>query len=251
MDWTPPDAWDKTAAYLRSIKNTLPYAPKAILVISAHWEADEFTLLTKPNPALYFDYYGFPPHTYQLQYPAPNSPELGARIAALLDSAGIPLREDNKRDYDHGVFIPLKVTFPDADIPVVQLSLKKGMSPSEHLALGAALEPLRSEDVLIIGSGMSYHNLPVLMVSMSGRSPGNQSQIFDDWLSSAVTQPDSAHRNALLAEWKKGEGARNAHPEEEHLLPLMVVAGAGGEDRGDHAFSDTVMGAVISAYRFG
>lgn len=251
MDWNPKEAWDKTAAYLRNIPSGLPQKPKAILLISAHWEEDDFTLLSKPNPDLYFDYYGFPPHTYHLTYPAANSPDVMARVRELLADAGIACKENAKRDYDHGVFIPLKVAFPDADIPVVQLSLKAGLSPSEHLACGQALEPLRHEGVLIIGSGMTYHNLPILMSSMRGRNVVNQSQQFDAWLSSAVTQEDSIQRNSLLKEWRNGAGAKEAHPREEHLIPLMVVAGAAGSDTGHHDFSDTVMGAVISAYRFG
>ncbi len=250
MDWDPVDAWDKTADYLRSIPKALGQKPKALLVISAHWEEPEFTILTKQNPDLYFDYYGFPPHTYELEYAAPNSPEIIGRVKQLLSAAHIKFNENNQRDYDHGIFIPLKVAFPDADIPIVQISLKKGLNPAEHIALGKALAPLREEGVAIIGSGMTYHNLPVLMASMSGKAAPNQSQDFDNWLSSAVTNFDPAKRESLLNEWSKGDGARNAHPRAEHLLPLMVVAGAAGDDAGHHDFSDTVMGAVISAYRF-
>lgn len=250
MDWNPADAWDRTANYLRSIPKLLKQKPKALVVISAHWEEAEFTILTKPNPDLYFDYYGFPPHTYELEYRAPNSPQVISRVRELLSGAGIKLNEDIARDFDHGIFIPLKVAFPDADIPIVQISLKKGLNPAEHLALGKALEPLRYEGVAIIGSGMTYHNLPVLMASMSGKAPPNQSQEFDDFLSSVVTNPDPVKRASLLNEWDKGAGARNAHPRAEHLLPLMVVVGAADTDVGHHDFSDTVMGAVISAYRF-
>lgn len=250
MDWDPADAWDKTADYLRSIPKLLGKKPKALLVISAHWEEAEFTILTKQNPALYFDYYGFPPHTYELEYPAPNSPQVINRVHELVSGAGITLNEDSHRDYDHGIFIPLKVAFPDADIPIVQISLKKGLDPAEHLALGRALMPLRDEGIAIIGSGMTYHNLPALMASMSGRVVQNQSQEFDDFLSTVVTTPDPDLRTQLLSEWDKGAGAKNAHPRAEHLLPLMVVAGAAGADAGHHDFSDAVMGAVISAYRF-
>lgn len=250
MDWDPPEAWTKTAAYLRSIKDHLPQRPKAILLISAHWDMDEFTLLTKKNPGLYFDYYGFPKHTYELEYPAPNSASVGARVHQLLEAAGIALKDDAQRDFDHGVFIPLKVAFPDADIPVVQLSLKSGFDPAEHLALGAALAPLRDEGVLIIGSGMSYHNLQKLMASMRGRSVPNMSGPFDAYLAKAVQSPEVV-RTQLLQNWKAGEGALEAHPEDEHLLPLMVAAGAALSDQGHHDFTDHVMGAQISAYRFG
>lgn len=250
MDWDPPHAWDKTADYLRSIKESLPQKPKAILLISAHWDTPEFTLLTKENPGLYFDYYGFPPHTYKLEYPAPNDKGVAARIRDLLGKSGITLREDAKRDYDHGVFIPLKVAFPAADIPVVQLSLKSGFDVGEHIALGEALAPLRDEGVLIIGSGMTYHNLPILMASMRGRSVSNKSVPFDAWLSKAV-ESEAETRKSLLQNWKDADGATEAHPEEEHLFPLMVTVGAALEDKGRHDFTDHVMGAQISAYRFG
>ena len=207
-------------------------------------------LLTKENPGLYFDYYGFPPHTYKLQYPAPNDQDVATRIRDLLGKSGITLREDGKRDYDHGVFIPLKVAFPYADIPVVQLSLKSGFDVDEHLAVGEALAPLRDEGVLIIGSGMTYHNLPILMASMRGRTVLNKSVIFDSWLSKTIeSEPET--RNSLLQDWKGAEGATEAHPEDEHLIPLMVAAGAALGDKGRHDFTDHVMGAQISAYRFG
>lgn len=253
MDWNPPDTWDRMAAFLRRVQASLPERPKAVLIISGHWEEPEVTVQTNPAPPLLFDYHGFPPHTYQLTFPAPGSPDLAARVRDLLGAAGFPVRSDAVRGYDHGVFIPLKLVFPAADVPVVQLSLRADYDPAAHIAMGAALAPLRDEGVLILGSGMSYHNMRVLMKSMRGGAQGvaPDSKLFDDWLTSAMTTPDPAARKAALVGWEHAPAARDAHPQEEHLLPLHVVAGAAGADIGIKVLADVVMGAVESAFRFG
>ena len=248
MDWTmgPADTWARMAEWLRSIEATLPERPKALLVISGHWESDIPTVTTSPAPPLLFDYYGFPEHTYQLDWKAPGSPELAGRVRALLEGAGIPSATDERRGFDHGVFVPLKVAFPDASIPTVQLSLRVDLDAAKHLAIGRALAPLRDEGVLIIGSGMSYHNMRGFMTGR-GRE---HSERFDEWLSAAVTRP-AAERDRALLEWKKGPSAVECHPREEHLLPLMVAAGAAGEDLGTRVLRDEPMGVVVSAVRFG
>jgi aromatic ring-opening dioxygenase catalytic subunit (LigB family) len=197
------------------------------------------------RPPLLFDYYGFPAESYELTWPAPGEPQLAARVQELLGAAGIPSSSDAERGFDHGTFVPLKLAYPDAQIPTVQLSLKAGLNPQEHLAIGRALEPLRNEGVFIIGSGMSYHNM---------RAMGPQGRpfaaAFDAWLRDAATRP-AAERDARLAEWTSAPAARGAHPREEHLLPLMVIAGAAGQDQGRVAYHDTLMGLEISAYAFG
>jgi len=161
MDWTwgPADTWHATRRFLEGVSATLPAAPKALVVVSGHWEEPAFTAGAARHPELIFDYYGFPAHTYQLTWPAPGNPELAARVARLLAEAGLPSATDPRRGYDHGVFIPLKVAFPQASIPVVTLSLAASLDPALHIAAGRALAPLRDEGVLIIGSGMSFHNL--------------------------------------------------------------------------------------------
>ncbi|MBL8556135.1 MAG: dioxygenase [Phenylobacterium sp.] len=246
MEWQrgPADAWDRTAAYLRDLVATLPERPTAILVVSGHWEAPEFTVGAGERPPLIYDYYGFPEHTYRLTFEAPGSPDLAQRVRRLLDAAGIASAEDAGHGWDHGVFVPLKLVTPAADIPVVQLSLKAGLDPAAHLAAGRALAPLRDEGVLIVGSGMSWHN-------MRGFSPAYtaRSAVFDAWLEAAVTDP--ARRDAALARWEEAPHAREAHPREEHLLPLMVAAGAAEGERGRIAFRDQVMDVVISAVEFG
>jgi aromatic ring-opening dioxygenase catalytic subunit (LigB family) len=246
MEWTrgPADTWDRTAAYLRGLVASLPERPVAILVISGHWEADAFTVGTGHRPALEFDYYGFPEHTYRLDFAAPGSPSLARRVRKLLDAAGLATAEDADHGWDHGVFVPLKLMTPDADIPVVQLSLRADLDPEAHLAAGRALRPLRDEGVLIVGSGMSWHN-------MRGFSPAftERSAAFDGWLHGAVTDP--AGRDTALARWDAAPHAREAHPREEHLLPLMIAAGAASGEPAVVAFRDTVMDVVVSAVEFG
>ena len=246
MDWSPPDAWTPMADYLRSIPASLPETPKALLVVSGHWEEDLPTVLSAPKPALYYDYSGFPPHTYTLQWPAPGAPALADRVLGLLGKAGIPAAARADRGFDHGVFIPLKVAFPTANVPTLQLSLQAGLDPAVHQAIGRALAPLRDEGVLILGSGLSFHNMR--MFNQAEALP--VSRTFDTWLEDAVQSPRD-ERTDLLNRWWRAPAGREAHPREEHLMPLMVVAGAAQEDRGHVAFRDTVMGAVVSAVRFG
>lgn len=249
MDPPPsaPHLWDRMAEYLRSIAATLPQRPRALLVISGHWEAPRPTLNTAARPTLLFDYYGFPEHTYRLTYPVAGAPDLAGEVRRRLAEAGIETAEDGTRGLDHGVFVPLKVAFPDADIPVLQLSLQQGLDPAAHLAIGQALAPLRDQGVLIVGSGMSYHNLRMLF---SGH--GNEAaQAFDDWLVAAATDPDPERRNAALRVWQTAPHARDCHPDEEHLIPLMVAAGAAGGDVGRHVYGEHLAGKAVSAFQFG
>jgi len=247
MDWNPPDAWNKMAVWLSGLGSSLGVAPKAMVVISGHWEEADFTVTSNPKPPLIYDYFGFPARTYQIKYDAPGSPALAQRVQDLLEKAGIRSRSDGNRGFDHGVFIPLKVVYPKADIPIVQLSLKAGLDPEAHLAAGRALAPLRSEGILVVGSGMSYHNMRGLM---SGKILPASDQ-FDAWLTAAVTAPEATVRNRDLVHWDQAPAAREAHPQEEHLMPLMVAAGAAGDNPGKHIFADRVMGATVSAYQFG
>lgn len=246
MPWTrgPADTWARTEAFLRGLVAGLPERPKAILIVSGHWEAAEFTLATGERPELVFDYYGFPEETYRLTFDAPGAPELSGRVRTLLGLAGFASAEAPGQGWDHGVFVPLKLLTPEADIPVLQLSLKAGLDPAEHLAAGRALAPLRDEGVLILGSGMSWHN-------MRGFSPAftQASAQFDAWLAEAVGDPD--RRDAALAGWAEAPQGRQAHPREEHLAPLFVAAGAAGGEPGRIAFRDRVMDVVVSAIEFG
>ena len=235
------------AAYLRGVRELPPAPPRALLVVSAHWEAPVPTLTTGPRPPLLYDYYGFPPESYTLTWPAPGDPALAARVRTLLDEAGIPSAGDERRGFDHGTFVPLKLTYPAAELPTVQLSLRQGLDPAEHLALGRAIAPLRDEGVFIVGSGMTYHDLRSFFRPAVA---GPVSETFDAWLREATTR-ESAQRDRRLVAWEDAPAARQAHPREEHLLPLMVVAGAAGEDRGRLAYNGTFMGVRLSAYHFG
>jgi aromatic ring-opening dioxygenase catalytic subunit (LigB family) len=250
MDWSlmggPKDTWDKTAAWLRGLADSLPERPKAIVVVSGHWEEPVFTVGTSPAPGMIYDYSNFPPHTYELQYPAPGAPVLAAHIVELLRKHGLPAATDAKRGFDHGVFIPFLLVFPDAEIPVVPLSLKAGLDPEEHMAAGLALASLRDEGVLIVGSGMSYHN----MRGFSSPAATEPSETFDRWLTEAV-ESSSEERHERLAHWSAAPAGRASHPREEHLLPLMVAAGAAANDKGERVFSDVAMNARLSGYRFG
>jgi aromatic ring-opening dioxygenase catalytic subunit (LigB family) len=251
MDWTlmggPADTWDATAAWLRGLSATLPARPKAIVVVSGHWEERVFTASAAAAPSMIYDYTGFPRHTYELQYPAPGEPVLAERIVSLLKAAGLPARTDSRRGFDHGIFIPFLLAFAAADSPVVPLSLTASLDPAEHLAAGRALAELRNEGVLIVGSGMSYHNMHAF------RTPAatEPSKLFDDWLTETLAQEEREVRWQRLCRWDTAPAARNAHPREEHLLPLMTAAGAGDDAPGRRIFSDNVMMATISGFRFG
>jgi aromatic ring-opening dioxygenase catalytic subunit (LigB family) len=247
MDWTwgPADTWNATKRFLEGLAATLPETPKAILVISGHWEEPAFTASAAAWPELIFDYSGFPEETYRLTWPAPGSPVLAGRAADLLRQAGLPAAMSASRGFDHGVFVPLKVAFPDARIPVVSLSLAASLDPALHLAAGRALTPLRDEGVLIAGSGMSFHNLRAYLRPETAE----RARAFDAWLTGAVESPAS-QRDKMLSGWREAPFAAYAHPREEHLIPLMVAAGAGGDAPGSRIFTDEPMGAAISAYRF-
>jgi aromatic ring-opening dioxygenase catalytic subunit (LigB family) len=247
MDPPPndPHAWDAMAAYLRGIAASLPAKPRAILVISAHWETPRPTVMTAERPSMLFDYYGFPEHTYKLAYPAPGSPALASRVRALLAAAGVASDEDAARGYDHGVFVPFLLMFPEADVPVVQLSLRADLDPAAHLAIGHALAPLRDEGVLIVGSGMSYHNLRRFWSTEA--QDVEAARAFDAWLAETVESGDASTK---LVDWANAPGARTAHPRSEHLLPLMVAAGAGGGS-GRRTYSDRVFGKAVSGFQFG
>jgi aromatic ring-opening dioxygenase catalytic subunit (LigB family) len=237
----------KTAAEFRALPARLPAKPKAVLVITGHWEAAEFSVSTSAKPPMDYDYSGFPPHTYQLQYPAPGSPELAARVTELLAGSGIACRQDPARGFDHGTFVPLGLMFPQADVPIVLLSMKSGYNAIEHIGVGQMLEPLREEGVLILGSGLTYHN----MRGFGNPASTAVASAFEHYLFDAVTQADPEQRNQMLVDWLDAPGARLAHPREDHLIPLMVVAGAAGADMGERIFVDHAMAVDMGNYQFG
>jgi aromatic ring-opening dioxygenase catalytic subunit (LigB family) len=242
------DAQAELEASLQRLPGELPEAPKAILMISGHWEAPGFTVQTNPNPPMFYDYGGFPAEMYAIQYPAPGSPALAARVVELLTGAGIPVREDAERGFDHGMYSVLAPAWPDAEIPVVQLAIKQSFDPEEHLAVGRALTPLRDEGVLIVASGFSYHNLRLMGPGAEG--PSSQ---FDEWLCTTLIDSTPVERTARLREWEKAPSARIAQPREDHLIPLMVVVGAAEDDPAVRSYHEENWNGTVTAssFRFG
>ena len=240
-----PHAWDRLRDYLSGIVASLPARPKAFLVVTAHWEEGRAHCQRRPAPGMLFDYYGFPPHTYELSFPAPGEPRLAAEVKRLLEAAGLAAGEDDGRGFDHGVFVPFLIVDPKAEIPVVMMSIERNLDPARHLAIGKALAPLRDQGVAIVGSGMSFHDLRHFF-----DGDGRASLAFDAWLGETATRCDPGTREERLIGWRKAPSARACHPREEHLIPLMVVAGAAGNGAGTRSFHDTIGGKAISAFRF-
>ncbi len=240
----PRGTWSGMAAFLRALPAALPEPPKAILVVSGHWETQGFALTGAEAPGLIYDYRGFPPHTYALRYDVPGAPALAARAAARLAAQGLQAGVDPARGLDHGVFIPLKVAFPDAAIPLVEMSVDRTLDPALHLAAGRALAPLRDEGVLILGSGMSFHN----MRAYGDPRATGPSRAFDRWLVDSATR-DGASRAERLTHWAEAPSGRFSHPQAEHLLPLMVAAGA-ADGTGEQVYAEEVLATAISAFRF-
>lgn len=240
-------AYDELAAALARMPADVGSPPRAMVMISAHWEEAAFTVMSNPSPPMVYDYYGFPASTYQVRYPAPGEPVLAETVRALIAAAGLPAATDAERGFDHGVFSPMAVAWPKADLPLVQLSLRIGLDPAEHLALGRALAPLRERGVLIVGSGLSYHNLRNF--GPGARTPSAR---FDDWLDQTMGRT-GAVRSETLVDWERAPAAREAHPREEHLLPLMVAVGAAEAEAATRVYHqrDFFGGISVANYRFG
>ncbi len=239
------DAHARLAEGLAQISGWLGTKPKAVLMVSAHWEEVDFTLSNHPNPPMLYDYSGFPENTYHVQYPARGSPQLAERARDLIENAGMAARFDTARGFDHGAFVPIALMYPEADIPMVQLSLRRGLDPRVHLAVGRALAPLRNEGVLIIGSGASYHNLRAL-----GPEAKIPSAAFDDWLQRTLVTEGVAQRTGALSAWQEAPSARDAHPREEHLIPLMVAVGAAERDVAVRFYHENDFFGSLSASSF-
>lgn len=248
MDFPPPlgpKAYESLRVFLDGLIGSLPARPKSVLVVSAHWEAPVPTVGSGEAPGMLYDYYGFPPHTYELSYPAPGNPALAARVQELLSRAGIASAADAERGFDHAVFVPMLIADPKAEIPVVTLSLQEDMDPEAHLAVGRALAPLRDEGVLILASGSSYHNLRDIF-----RGGEASSVEFDTWLrETAEAAPDL--RTSRLIDWEAAPGARACHPREEHLIPLMVAVGAAEHEPGATVYHARIGGKPYSCFAFG
>lgn len=229
--------------FLRGVPSLLPGVPTSILIVTAHWETPVHRFTGAAQPALIYDYFGFPLATYQISYEAPGHPELAAKAAGLLRAAGLEAQVDEHYGWDHGVFIPLKVIYPQASIPVVAMSLQSSLSPELHCAAGQALRSLREAGVLIIGSGMSYHNL------RNFEEGASASFEFDGWLEQALVG-NASQRAAQLARWSQAPGGQVSHPREEHLMPLMLASGAGSDRPGRRLWQGLVGPTCASAWAF-
>ena len=221
--------------------------PDAILVVSAHWEESAATLVGAQNPPMFYDYYGFPDKAYEITYPAPGSPELADRIVGFLKENNIPARIDPRRGFDHGLFIPLKLMYPQADIPSLQLSLLRGLNPAAHIALGKALRGLMNENILVIGSGFSFHNMGAFLWEGSFQ-PDPANDAFQNWLIETCTGPIAqSEREQRLIQWQKAPSARYCHPREEHLLPAHVCVGM-ADRPASLVFDDLILGKRSVAF---
>lgn len=201
--------------------------PRGVLIASAHWETSVPMLTGNPRPDTIHDFGGFPQELYRLRYDAPGSPQIAARVVALLKAADITAGIDGCRGLDHGAWVPLRFIFPDADVPVVQLSVQPALGPAHHLRLGRALEALADEGVLVIGSGHTTHNLHDWARGRGRHEPLRYAQAFATWLKERLTAHDI---EALLAYREQAPDAVRAHPSDEHFLPLFVALGAAGID---------------------
>jgi aromatic ring-opening dioxygenase catalytic subunit (LigB family) len=242
-------AFNVLEASLVAIREELREKPRAVLMVSSHWEEDGFAVSSGDAPGMVYDYYGFPEHTYHIRYAAPGSPELAARVKSLLDEGGIGARLDPERGYDHGTFSIMKPMYPEEAMPIVQLSIDRAYDPELHLQLGRLLAPLRDEGVLIIGSGLTYHNLSEIRGGGQGRTA---SAAFDHWLQDTLSAEPTA-RSESLRQWERAPMARAAHPREDHLIPLMAVVGAAETEATTTVYhqSDLFGGITASSFRFG
>lgn len=241
--------YDRLEASLQAMAQAHAGQVRAILMVTAHWETPGgFELSSAPQPGMIYDYHGFPPHTYQVHYRAPGSPELAQRAQALLQAGGVPARLDGERGFDHGTFSALQAAYPEAMIPVVQLSIRADFDPAAHIAAGRLLAPLRDEGVLIIGSGLSYHNLRLF--GPAGREP---SRDFDAWLQQTLVGSPPEVRAERLLQWEGAPAARLAHAREDHLIPLMTAVGAAHDEAATCVYHEAdFMGSLtVSSFRFG
>lgn len=225
---------DHLVTYLKSLANKIE-KPSAILLISAHWEAPVATITASTSPKMIYDYSGFPTEAYELKYPSSGEPELAAKVQQALQKANIPVKMDFHRGYDHGLFVPLMIMYPEANIPAIQLSLVNSLDPKAHLAIGKALQALDFDDLLVIGSGFSFHNMKAFFSNDNGVSD-KKNEHFEQWLHATLmdTKLLENERNERMIDWIKAPNARYCHPREEHLLPLHVCYGLAGRASDEH-----------------
>jgi aromatic ring-opening dioxygenase catalytic subunit (LigB family) len=224
--------------FMKQLGTTLK-RPDAIVVISAHWEEEKPTITASDHPSLFYDYFGFPKEAYTITYPAVGDPLLATRLASLLGDAVL----DTDRGFDHGMFIPLSLMYPDASIPTVQLSLLSSLSPGDHWRLGESLRPLLDENLLVIGSGFSFHNMRQFW-----KKDDDKNHAFQEFLIDTCSREQSfSKRKEALLQWEQAPYARYCHPREEHLLPLLVCQ-AMAQGTASLVFDDVIIGRRSVAF---
>ncbi|TMW67324.1 hypothetical protein Poli38472_012440 [Pythium oligandrum] len=237
--------------WLKAFRKTyLKTTPDAIVIITAHWEENVPTITSAAHPTMLYDYSGFAPEAYQIQYPAPGHPQLAHRIKSLLAEYGLPAKLDSTRGNDHGTFIPMKLMFPEAEVPTVQMSLYDTLDPEQHIKMGEALSSLRDDNILIIGSGLSFHSFKHFF---GNKVKANRvSEPFHEFLVDALVHTtDPSERRKKMNQWLQAPYAREVHPREEHLMPLFVATGAGLHEPCQEIYSGLVMDIRTSGFLFG
>lgn len=244
-----PGVYDALERSLQDVRKELGELPRAVLMISGHWEADRFLLSSAAQPPMYYDYSGFPEHTYRIRYDAPGEPALAETVRTILERGGMATGLDPHRGYDHGTFSLMHVLYPEAELPLVQLAMKADFDPAEHIRVGQLIAPLRDQGILIVGSGFSFHDIRSI-INGAGKAA---SATFDAWLDETLVDATPNDRLRRLVDWSSAPSARAAHPREDHLIPLMVAAGAAGDDAATRIYYETAfMGSITaSSYRFG
>ncbi|GAA6133635.1 class III extradiol ring-cleavage dioxygenase [Oceaniserpentilla sp. 4NH20-0058] len=232
---------------LKSLPDKL-ITPKAIVVFSAHWEGETVEITAHDTPQLIYDYYGFPPEAYEIDYPIKGQSSLANSIAKHLNHHAITTHLNNNRGFDHGVFVPLKVMYPQGDIPCVQVSLLNNLDPHVHINIGKALQPLLQQDILFIGSGFSFHNLPDFFQTPTHKSK-QANLAFENWLTDTCCNAhlNESQRESQLINWEQAPHARYCHPREEHLLPLHICYGLNQAPCQEH-ISVTVLNKLASTF---
>lgn len=237
---------DNMIQFMKSLPQKIK-RPDSIIVISAHWEEDIVTIQSGREPEIMYDYYGFPEPAYDIKYPCKGDRDLALKIAGLFRKNGIEYRVDDNKSYDHGSYIPLKIMYPNADIPVLQISLHNNLDPLTHLNIGHALRPLLEENILIIGSGFSFHNMRQFDFAGKNIKDSLNNEFQDKLIEICCNEKDEEKKWEYLIKWGNIPGARYCHPREEHLLPLLVCVGL-SKDVGTKVFDDYILGKRATAF---
>lgn len=234
-------------SHLQSLATEIP-KPKQIIVFSAHWETDNVTITSADSHPLLYDYYGFPAESYAIKYPVAAATSLADAVTTAFQKQQMNPQQELVRGYDHGVWVPLKIMYPEADIPVVQVSLLNNLSPADHIAIGKALVSLDLSDTLVIGSGFSFHNMRAFFAPETAETKAMNTD-FEAWLQQTLLSEEmsEAARSEQLSQWLKAPHAKYCHPREEHLIPLHVCYGL-AQRQADKHYATTILNKQASTF---